>query len=450
MREIRHVGSSGHGEHPIKGPWPRTDSPATPRSSRPSSLLWRRPPRWPAQRPARPALTASPSRAPRGQAVAAGGGSDRILGGDGPDNLLGETGNDTVFGNGGDDRIDGGSGDDKLFGGFGNDTLVAGFGHDVLDGGMGDDNLDGGAAPDRSPAATATTPSTAAPEPTPSTAARQRQLCSDSGPDTHRRRRRRRRDLRQQRHGGRARRLRPGQRHDLHQPVQQARRHLQRQGVREGRIVNCERSSSRTRSWMRRRAFEDSESRNGVTFSGTERNDNLLGGPGADHLIGLGGDDVIWGNHLHDGPIVRHRHDRCGPRQRHRLRQPRRQRHRGRRGRRLPPGRPEAQPDLGRPRQRHDPPPRPRPEHRRAGDGDDTVEAYAQGAATVDCGPGNDRVNIGFNRSVRTRNCETVKHRYTKHNDPRQAGAGEAGRSGSGSGGDIRVRERPDGSGRRA
>ena len=49
-----------------------------------------------------------------------------------------------------------------------------------------------------------------------------------------------------------------------------------------------------------------------------------------------------------------------------------------------------------------------------AGAGDDTVEAYAQGAAVVDCGPGNDRVNLGFNRKVRTRNCEKVKHLYTK------------------------------------
>ena len=48
------------------------------------------------------------------------------------------------------------------------------------------------------------------------------------------------------------------------------------------------------------------------------------------------------------------------------------------------------------------------------GAGDDTVEAYASGAAVVDCGPGNDRVNIGFNRYVRTRNCEKVKHLYTK------------------------------------
>ena len=32
----------------------------------------------------------------------------------------------------------------------------------------------------------------------------------------------------------------------------------------------------------------------------------------------------------------------------------------------------------------------------------------------VDCGPGNDRVNIGFNRKVRTRNCEKVTHLYTK------------------------------------
>ena len=32
----------------------------------------------------------------------------------------------------------------------------------------------------------------------------------------------------------------------------------------------------------------------------------------------------------------------------------------------------------------------------------------------IDCGPGSDRVNIGFNRLVRTRNCETVKKLYKK------------------------------------
>ena len=48
------------------------------------------------------------------------------------------------------------------------------------------------------------------------------------------------------------------------------------------------------------------------------------------------------------------------------------------------------------------------------GAGDDIVEAYAKGRAAIDCGPGFDRVNIGFNRLVKTRNCELVKKLYKK------------------------------------
>ena len=48
-----------------------------------------------------------------------------------------------------------------------------------------------------------------------------------------------------------------------------------------------------------------------------------------------------------------------------------------------------------------------------AGAGNDRVEAFAQGLAVVDCGPGDDTVNIGFNRLVRTRDCEHVSKRYT-------------------------------------
>ena len=44
--------------------------------------------------------------------------------------------------------------------------------------------------------------------------------------------------------------------------------------------------------------------------------------------------------------------------------------------------------------------------------GDDTVEAYARGTARIDCGPGSDRVNIGFNRRIRTVGCEIVKKLY--------------------------------------
>jgi hypothetical protein len=47
-----------------------------------------------------------------------------------------------------------------------------------------------------------------------------------------------------------------------------------------------------------------------------------------------------------------------------------------------------------------------------AGPGDDEIRAYAKGRARIDCGPGSDVVRIGFNRSVRTSDCETVTRRY--------------------------------------
>jgi len=46
------------------------------------------------------------------------------------------------------------------------------------------------------------------------------------------------------------------------------------------------------------------------------------------------------------------------------------------------------------------------------GDGNDVVEAYSRTPVTIDCGAGGDRVNIGFNRSVTTSNCEVVTKRY--------------------------------------
>ena len=48
------------------------------------------------------------------------------------------------------------------------------------------------------------------------------------------------------------------------------------------------------------------------------------------------------------------------------------------------------------------------------GNGNDIIEAYAKGRAAIDCGPGFDRVNIGYNRLVRTSHCELVKKLYKK------------------------------------
>ena len=50
-----------------------------------------------------------------------------------------------------------------------------------------------------------------------------------------------------------------------------------------------------------------------------------------------------------------------------------------------------------------------------AGAGNDVVHAYADGRLAVDCGPGSDRVEIGYNRGVTTRGCECVTRRYARN-----------------------------------
>ena len=50
-----------------------------------------------------------------------------------------------------------------------------------------------------------------------------------------------------------------------------------------------------------------------------------------------------------------------------------------------------------------------------AGWGDDLIYAYAKDTVRIDCGPGDDTVMIGFNRTVVTRRCETVNRRYKRH-----------------------------------
>ncbi|MBD3664765.1 calcium-binding protein [Sulfitobacter aestuariivivens] len=69
---------------------------------------------------------------------------DTILGRQGNDTLIGNGGNDFLFAEEGDDLLDGGSGNDRLFGGGGNDTLNGGDDHDELFGGHENDVLNGG------------------------------------------------------------------------------------------------------------------------------------------------------------------------------------------------------------------------------------------------------------------------------------------------------------------
>ncbi len=89
--------------------------------------------------------------------IRANDGDDAVDGGADNDLLLGEAGADTVAGVGGDDTIYGGSQNDSLSGGdgedlilgeTGNDTVTGGAGRDLLRGGAGDDSLAGDAGDD--------------------------------------------------------------------------------------------------------------------------------------------------------------------------------------------------------------------------------------------------------------------------------------------------------------
>ena len=58
--------------------------------------------------------------------------ADKIVGTDAGESIMGEGGNDTLDGKGGDDEIDGGDGDDLLTGGPGGDVLKGGDGDDTI------------------------------------------------------------------------------------------------------------------------------------------------------------------------------------------------------------------------------------------------------------------------------------------------------------------------------
>ena len=84
-------------------------------------------------------------------------GGDKFTGGELPEKIAGGDGNDTIKTMGGDDKvngmagndtIEGGAGDDTLMGGAGNDTLMGGAGRDTISGNAGDDTIDGGQGDD--------------------------------------------------------------------------------------------------------------------------------------------------------------------------------------------------------------------------------------------------------------------------------------------------------------
>ena len=76
------------------------------------------------------------------------GGDDELNGGEGNDTVNGDGGDDTLEGEAGDDLLNGGNQNDTLNGGNGADTLLGSFGNDLLNGEGQADTLDGGSGVD--------------------------------------------------------------------------------------------------------------------------------------------------------------------------------------------------------------------------------------------------------------------------------------------------------------
>ena len=156
----------------------------------------------------------------------------------------------------------------------------------------------------------------------------------------------------------------------------------------------------------------------GGTARGTERNDNLLGSYGADTLIGLGGNDIIWANRKPDGTSqgvdrvdagagddIVYGASRGG----------------------------ETYIDGGDGNDYLQGGGATSTNHIDGGagadtirltghgfnevgggSGDDIVYVYSKDRSVIDCGAGDDVVKIGQNRHVRTRGCEKVTRRYKR------------------------------------
>jgi Ca2+-binding RTX toxin-like protein len=312
-----------------------------------------------------------------------------VDGGSGGDELDGEAGNDTVLGGFGGDVVGGGEGDDVIDGGAAGDRVDGGPGNDEVHGGSATDEVRGGDGDDR--------------------------VFSDSGYDA----------------------LDAGGGNDtvfvnngtavgtvdcgpgadtlFINPYERRGGISNAQAIREGRVRGCEQIVESPRIidpavGVRRLVRE-----RGGRAEGTERNDTLLGATGPDVLVGLGGHDVLWGNRLPDGPSRGVDRISAGD---------------GddtvygsRNGRTVMDGGPgndylqggiltsdntiTGGPGIDTIRLTGD-----GPNVVGAGTGDDLVYAYAKGRTRVNCGPGDDAVKIGYNRGVRTRNCENVRRRY--------------------------------------
>ncbi|MGJ8547348.1 MAG: calcium-binding protein, partial [Sulfitobacter sp.] len=175
------------------------------------------------------------------------GGNDTLRGEDGGDRLLGGSGNDLLYGGKGGDDMRGESGNDTLWGGDDDDLMSGGSGHDLLYGEDGHDTLSGGTGNDRVNGG----------------AGRDLAVMEISMRDV---------------------------------------RTVEQLGAERLRIV----SSYGTDIYEYIESFEFTDGllsyaqtyalRYGLTLTGTEGADRLIGGSGHDTISGLGGHDRIWGH----------------------------------------------------------------------------------------------------------------------------------------------------------
>jgi Ca2+-binding RTX toxin-like protein len=343
------------------------------------------------------------------------GGGDTLLGGAADDTLWGETGGDRLFGRGGNDLLNGGSGDDRIDGSDGNENIVGDFGRDTIDGGLGDDTIDAGGAGDEVQGGLGNDvlhggggsdllDGGGGNDEIHNDSGPERILGGDGDDNVH------------INYGDKIELVDcgPGADTIFIDPPGTDGNDSHRKSIRQREIRNCENVVEQARERDPTRGVtRTANSRGGGTLRGTDRNDNLLGGPGGDLLLGRAGDDILWGNRLPSGRsygtdriVAGAGNDRAyGGRGRNRME--------GEAGNDYLQGGPASNSISGGAGDDHIYLRGDGNNFVSGGDGNDRIDAYARAAdITIDCGPGGDTVNIGFNRSIDTENCEQINRRF--------------------------------------